>query len=709
MNLRLSLRWKLLALFLITSLGPAALLIWLDFNTLTGLANGLAAMNRDSYIATGRTELDKFAAAEAARFARDRTILELALRRQAREVEYRLAGAPVGPTPVILAQAYDDPARLPANTVHSEKYFRFGANGAREPLPVSFANSAFRLASGVRRADVDADIARLGSMDEFHREVYSRYGEWLHWQYTSLENGLHMTYPGHGGYPADFDPRDRDWYRAARSEHALVWTRPIVDVATRQISMSVAMPVTRPGGRFAGVTAIDVPVTQLLRESALPPKWVGSGRAYIVQPTTSGRLWVIAKQSYGETGGDWKTMLRGEPLVSADTAALAAMVVDMQAGRSGIRELPYRGDRAFWAYQRIAGNSTYLLFLVPYAGIVQAADSARDYTLAQFAEHARSTVPVVLAIVLGAALVAWMSARSVTIPLQRITRTAQAIASGDLQARALIRTGDELESLGQAFDDMVPKLNDRVRLLESLALAREVQQHLLPHTPPRIDGLDLAGASRYCDETGGDYYDFIDLGRLHPGWLGIAVGDVSGHGVPSALLMATVRALLRSHAERGAAPGELMQSINQFACRDLDAGRYMTLLYALVDTRSRRLSWVSAGHAPALVYRRGEDGFAALGGPDIPVGVDDGWRYHERHAEYWQAGDIAVLATDGIWETRSPAGEMFGIGRLKETVRTHRDLSAQALCGRILEEIDRFRGEGRRTDDVTLVVVRATA
>jgi sigma-B regulation protein RsbU (phosphoserine phosphatase) len=171
--------------------------------------------------------------------------------------------------------------------------------------------------------------------------------------------------------------------------------------------------------------------------------------------------------------------------------------------------------------------------------------------------------------------------------------------------------------------------------------------------------------------------------------------------------MTTVRALLREYAEQGYEPAALLQALNRAAVRDLEAGQFMTLFYAVVDTAERALTWASAGHAPALVYRHAQDDVVELGAQDIPLGVERDWRYAQQRIDGWQSGDVALLGTDGIWETRNGAGALFGRERLKELLRARRGAEAAAIAQALFGELQAFRGPRPLTDDVTVVIARA--
>jgi sigma-B regulation protein RsbU (phosphoserine phosphatase) len=238
-----------------------------------------------------------------------------------------------------------------------------------------------------------------------------------------------------------------------------------------------------------------------------------------------------------------------------------------------------------------------------------------------------------------------------------------------------------------------------------LEIARAVQQNLLPLQPPVIPGFDIAGASEYCDETGGDYYDFVDLSRTGEGRVAIAVGDVSGHGIGAALLMASVRAALRASIDGADSPEASMQRANRLLCADVGDGSFMTLVLTLVDRSAGTIRWVNAAHDAPLVYHRNANAFLETAGADVPIGIDPTWPYAE-HELTLPAGDfVLAIGTDGIWETEDGAGKPYGRERFRELVRNTADRSAADMCRTIMEDVAAFRGEAPSTDDVTLVII----
>ena len=252
------------------------------------------------------------------------------------------------------------------------------------------------------------------------------------------------------------------------------------------------------------------------------------------------------------------------------------------------------------------------------------------------------------------------------------------------------------------------KEHQRVR--QYLSLAMEVQQNLLPKTDPQVDGLDIVGKSIYCDETGGDYYDFLEVGNPAEGKIGVVVGDVSDHGIPSALLMATVRALIRQRCSSFGKIDQVVSDVNRQLAADVkDSGRFMTLFYTEIDKPNNSIRWVSAGHEPAMVYNPATDSFNDLNGSNnLPLGVFEDAEFEEKNREL-VPGQVIIIATDGIWEARNPDGNMFGKDRIYQIIRQNASASANEIQNAVLESLEGFRKETKLEDDLTLVVIKIKA
>jgi sigma-B regulation protein RsbU (phosphoserine phosphatase) len=303
-------------------------------------------------------------------------------------------------------------------------------------------------------------------------------------------------------------------------------------------------------------------------------------------------------------------------------------------------------------------------------------------------------------------LIRLMTQRTVAA-IKDVSRAADAVARGSLGAPLPVRSRDEVGELTRSFNTMLQQLEERIRIKKALGLAHQVQQNLLPERTLTFGNLAVAGTSLYCDETGGDYFDFLQFPALGDGRLGIAVGDVVGHGVASALLMATVRALLRSRAAQGGAPGRIVADVNRLLCMDTAAaGNFMTLFFALLDPAAGEIRWVRAGHEPALLYDAGNDTFMDLRGEGMALGVDDTQEYACQTYTVWNDRHLLLFGTDGIWETENSGGERFGKKRLRRLLRAHWERTPEDIVRAVTNAVEAFRRDAVQQDDITLVVVK---
>ena len=240
------------------------------------------------------------------------------------------------------------------------------------------------------------------------------------------------------------------------------------------------------------------------------------------------------------------------------------------------------------------------------------------------------------------------------------------------------------------------------RIDQEMRIIGEIQQSLLPQKLPEIDTLELAAHYRTAQQAGGDYYDVFPVDKDK--W-GLLVADVSGHGTPAAVLMAITHVLAHTRPQEHCTPGKILSYVNHHLARrySADQGAFVTAFLGVYDPIDRTLSYANAGHPPPRV-KRCSDGtlfhLDAVG--ELPMGIIPDVQYSEGTAEF-VAGDQVIFYTDGITETFSPNGEMFGVERLDQAVESCA-LSAEALLRALLGEVDRFAGGRVLQDDRTLIV-----
>ncbi len=303
--------------------------------------------------------------------------------------------------------------------------------------------------------------------------------------------------------------------------------------------------------------------------------------------------------------------------------------------------------------------------------------------------------------------VVWFVGLNMTIPFREIVRVLRGIKNGQLDRRIQVKTNDEIGYTGEVINEMAEGLQEGEQMRQALALAREVQVNLLPKMTPSLKSIDIAGRSIYCDQTGGDYFDFLEFDDAQKGKIGLVVGDVSGHGVSSALLMTTARAFLRFRLFMPGSISHAMTDVNRQLAKDMgDSGQFMTLFYLVMDPNERTVSWVRAGHDPAILYDPANDTFESLDSTGMALGVlEDCW-YEEKKRTGLEDGQIIVIGTDGIWEAFNAKGEMFGKAKLFDIIRRNHHADAEKIVDAVIEALDRFLGGHKAEDDITLIVVR---
>jgi serine phosphatase RsbU (regulator of sigma subunit)/predicted enzyme related to lactoylglutathione lyase len=245
------------------------------------------------------------------------------------------------------------------------------------------------------------------------------------------------------------------------------------------------------------------------------------------------------------------------------------------------------------------------------------------------------------------------------------------------------------------------KLESERRAAQEMEIAKQVQARLFPQTLPQLQTLDYAGACIQARQVGGDYYDFLNLGRDR---LGLVIADISGKGIAAALMMANLQANLRSQCAIAAAdPPRFLQSVNQLFYENTTDGAYATLFFAEYDDRERRLRYANCGHLPALILR-GDGAIERLDSTSTVLGLFNKWECSIGETLIFP-GDTLALYTDGVTESFNGSGEEFGEDRLVEALRRHRESPLQALLTSALDEVRRFN-QDEQSDDITLIVAR---
>ncbi len=701
-------RWKLLILLIAIALVPVLVMRTFGVHGLRRLGAELVTQTSDNLVINAQKQLHLLVDSYSQMIWQGREQLELALLVQAKEVERALANTPPPTGEVHFAADLAAGRDLPNDLIPSAEHFRWNKGDRPVMMSVAYSAQVFALAPGVQRKAVAADIARLSPLTSVYRDLHKRLPGSVIWHYTSLTNGLHSAYPAHGGLPAGYDPRKQYWYQEA-FKLKTPWADQFIDPETGQKVVAAVKAFNRPDGTIAGVTALIIPVGRIIERRMFVkniPAETTAFMVYFASDATTGikGVRVLAQIDFDDTRQRiWRAPRASEWLITDEREEFKPIIADFEMGLSNMRRINYKDCDCLWVYGP-THQEGFLVLITPYSEILKPARQAEAYIQSQIDKLlgiTRYGVGVVLVLVV---FLAFAFSRTVTKPMQILADGAERLAEGHFDTRVNIRSRDEFGDMGRVFNSVGPQLEANYQMRKSLDLAREVQQNLLPAGPPQMTGLDVAAKSIYCEETGGDYYDFLDIDDHR---INVMVGDVAGHGISSALLMTTARAFLRL---RSALPGTIKQivaDVNAQICRDVqDSGLFMTLFYGEIDVGRKQFSWVSAGHDPALLFDPKTDAFKALSGKGLPLGVDENTFYDEtRHPI--SPGNIIIIGTDGVWEAPNPQGEMFGKDRLQDVVRTRSELSAHQILEAIIAAVEKFQGANhQRQDDITLMIIK---
>jgi sigma-B regulation protein RsbU (phosphoserine phosphatase) len=654
----MKLRWKHFLVLLAASLVPLLAVTWITHNASRRLGKNISGKVQNTLTDTVRQEMVRATRSYAALSLLGGFASEQAIQRLAAQAELALA---LPPPPELLAP-------------------------------------------GTNKAVVAKDIARFARLSATLKRFGHEYGEGLIWVYASLESGLHISYPGHGGYPTGYDPRKRHWYEIAKKSKIPTW-HPMVDATTRQLTLTVSMPFRRPDGSLAGVAGMDIKIAHALVESETTSRWSQKMSSFIVGKETNsgskkGKIWVISSQektapSDSKSGGK---IFRQNPEIEE-------MFHRIKNKKSGYLDMPYKGVNSLWTYAAMIANQ-YFVIVLPKSEIMTLPEEVGQMFIGYSKDQRKITGIVVVLALLFVSIIAFFTSRISTGHILTVIDAWKRLAKGDFSVRLKARIKDERVQLVHAFNKIVPKIEEHMRMSRALGLAQEVQQSLLPQSDPLLAGFDIAGTSIYCDETGGDYYDFIETNRGGQAGLAIVVGDVSGHGVSSALLMATARALVMLRASMPGEAASIINDVNRHLSLDTaKTGNFMTFFYSELAERGTEVRWVRAGHDPALVYDPSIDAFDELKGQGVPLGFDDSIEYDSFQRRI-ETGQVIVIGTDGIWEMHNNTGEMFGKEALMEIIRDNHTASARQILDSVTEALEQFRGGEAAEDDITLVVIK---
>ncbi len=388
----------------------------------------------------------------------------------------------------------------------------------------------------------------------------------------------------------------------------------------------------------------------------------------------------------------------------------AAITAEVKVTELEVDDVPVRS----FSRQLFAGANAKRAPAGNYVGKVEVLLSAEEIEAAH-ADLVGSLTRVTISACLAATAAAFLLASLLTRPIRVLVKDMRQVSLGNLQYQTSVNSSDELGSLARAFNVMTGNLQSaeaakvqQKALEHELSLATEIQSGLLPDRIPVVDGIDVAAFYLSAKEVGGDYYDFIPIDDAY---LGVVIADVSGKGVPGSLVMTMTRSLLRMASREECAPGKTLREVNRCLCGDMSPGMFVTLAYLVLDRTTREVSLVRAGHNAPLLFNARQKTLINLHPDGIAIGLDRSGSLFDDQLEEQRfrlhPDDVLVLYTDGIVEGKDRRGNDFGDRRLESLIVENHRASARDLVEIIVDDLSRHQHGTERSDDITLLILKA--
>jgi sigma-B regulation protein RsbU (phosphoserine phosphatase) len=547
---------------------------------------------------------------------------------------------------------------------------------------------------------------RLGGMRDAYRTIHDHIGSFALHHFTTLNTGEADCFPcRNGGVAGELLSR---FYHQTRQETFSMWGYPVAANGVTTIPVIHPLYKSDEEETLEGATGVLVSIDSLLAQARLIPDLPQETRIMIatIEKGPEGLGLQIRRPVFDQLRPAAK-----ETFLSPDGFGRPGLLTDILNRitrlQPAVHLIEEKGVPAYWGVYPLPNQSSALILAVAEKQLMTPASNMARAIRQQASRVERYTAVFLVGICILAAAAALVFSRAITRPLNIIAQTARRIAKGEFRTRCDVSAQDEFGQLAEVMNTVGPQLEKGLRLRSSIALASEIQHHFLPDRSPDIPGLDMFGLTLFCEAAGGDYFDYL-CEEKGEGRVCICIGDVSGHDIPAALLMAGVRSAFRVLSRAIGRLGEVIVRVNEAFAEDVEeSGHFMTLLLARIDRFNRTVTWVRAGHDPAILYDPESDRFDELDGSGVPLGIDAETAYSEMTRPLTPK-TVLFFGTDGIWEATDAGGRQFGKERLRSLIRRHAGKPAKTIALSILDAVEEFRSREEPEDDLTCVVVKIT-
>jgi sigma-B regulation protein RsbU (phosphoserine phosphatase) len=697
-------RTKILTVMLITALIPLI--------ALGGASAGLLFTMRTNSINTN-AELGKTAASDAGTALNSQITSDLAVRAGslADSVDAKLLEVE-NHTRIVAAYAEKLYANPENYAVHPLEYLQPGQEGT--PVP------HIRTAPGVTYDAILPELDTLGNVSDVLEEFLVTDIN-VTASYVGTESGFFVTVDTTASGPnrMDYDPRTRGWYQGAKDTGGLFWTDIFADASGRGASISCAMPIYQNGRlkAVAGTGATMSEISEIVRGATIG----NSGYAFLLNGR--GEVVITPRSEYAV---DEDGNVIGENYLESKDEEVYALADAMTKGQNSVRQLSLDGQDVIVAFAPLKRTDWSIGVVMPRAEVTAPIEAMQKSIQGLSAESENtinnymtvSFVVIVVAVVLALVLALIMSLRfagTISKPISMLKDEAEEIGKGDLERTITLMTGDEIEELAHAFNQMTGELRvyikdfekvtaDKERIATELNVATNIQASMLPHIfPPYPDRteFDLYGSMEPAKEVGGDFYDFFLTDEKT---LAVVMADVSGKGVPAALFMVIAKTLIKNNAQMGKTPVQVFEEVNNILCENNEGGMFVTTFLGFLNVETGEFDFVNAGHNPPCIKRGGNDWEYLPTKPGFVLAGMENMKYKPQNTQIAK-GDKLYLYTDGVTEATDRVLDLYGEKRLLDTLNAHKEEGVIGIVNAIRTDIKDFAHGAEQADDITMLAL----
>ena len=517
--------------------------------------------------------------------------------------------------------------------------------------------------------------------------------------------------------PADYIITERKWYKTAESSGQVTLIETYGDGLDKSLIVTCSAPVWNSSDELAGVLAIDIKLKYVCEE-IISSKIGENGFAMLIGQ--SGQI--ISAPGMGEDSP-------GDSLesITSFSPQMTEVFKHLQNGTTGFKETVIGDKEYYMAYSPVAVSGWMLAVLVPKEETIKPAlDSSKTIenetqnTMKELEEILRHMVfifaVVCVGLMAGVFLLTIRMSDKIAGPIKKLTTDVRRISNGDLDYRTEIKTGDEIELLGDAFNSMTGSLKDYIinyaqisaekeRIATELGVAASIQKNMLPEGKVFGEKFELFADMNPAKEVGGDFYDYF---LTEDGGLWIVIADVSGKGVPAALFMVIAKTLLKNQASHTSSPGEVLKNVNNQLCEHNDAEMFVTVFIARYDFEKKILECANAGHNQPLFCKEGETFQWLSLEPGFVLAGFENMEY-EDFTISMNSGDRIIFYTDGVTEALNKEEILYGEERLEDRLNKPEVLekdTPEDIVSYIKEDIRVFADGAEQADDITIMLLK---